>query len=365
MDAQNGHYPLRACLWELTLKCNMHCMHCGSVAGRARSRELTLDECFAVADELVGLGCKELALIGGEVFLYKGWEQIARYASDRGILVNIMTNAYGIGEEEVRQIQYGRLSNVGISVDGLEENHNRIRGRKNSFGQIIKVFDLLNREDVPIAVVTSLLDFNFPDLEELYEFLLSHGVQIWQLQLVNPMGNMAGRRNLILNPDKLPWLIEFIREKNSERRMIVVAADSIGYYHDDSEGCIRGRREPICYWEGCQAGITSFFIDSVGNVKGCGALYDDAFIEGNVREQPLSEIWRDEHKFSYNRAFDLQLLTGRCRDCDVADVCKGGCRASNYFTAGTLYENAFCPHNQNPREPTAVSMTGPEQAKLL
>ena len=354
VDAKKGKYRLRSCLWELTLKCNMRCMHCGSAAGRARSSELTLDQCLAVADELGELGCAELGFIGGEIFLYKGWERIARHASDRGMLVNIMTNAYSIGEEEVRQIQYARRSNVGISVDGLEENHNRIRGRKNSFAQVTNAFELLNREGIAIGAVTSLLEVNFPDLEELYEFLLSHGVQIWQLQLVNPMGNMAGRRDLILQPDKLPWLIEFIREKNSERRMIVVAADSIGYYHDDSEECIRGRREPICIWEGCQAGITAFFIDSAGNVKGCGALYDDAFIEANVTEQRLAEIWCDERKFSYNRAFDPQMLTGRCRDCDVGDVCKGGCRASNYFTTGALYENAFCPHNRKPQDPAVL-----------
>jgi radical SAM protein with 4Fe4S-binding SPASM domain len=350
MNENTGEYRPRSCLWELTLKCSMHCMHCGSLAGKARSNELTLDECYEVADELVLLGCEELTLIGGEVFLYKGWDKIARYTSERGVLVNIMTNAYGIGEAEIEQIQNARLSNVGISVDGMERNHNRIRGRKDSFAQVIKAFDQLSQAHIAIAVVTSLLELNIYDLEALYEFLIGHGVQIWQLQLVNPMGNMVGHRNLILNSDRLPALIDFIGEKNSERRMIVIAADSIGYYHHDSEGCIRGRRGPVCYWGGCQAGISSLFIDSAGNIKGCGALYDDAFIEGNVKEQRITEIWRDERNFLYNRAFDLKLLAGRCKGCDVGDICRGGCRASNYFTNGTLYENAFCPHNLVPHE---------------
>ena len=56
VDAGSQSYQLRSCLWELTLRCNLHCMHCGSVAGRARRRELTLEECFRVADDLVGLG---------------------------------------------------------------------------------------------------------------------------------------------------------------------------------------------------------------------------------------------------------------------------------------------------------------------
>jgi radical SAM protein with 4Fe4S-binding SPASM domain len=332
---------LSACLWELTLRCTMNCMHCGSVAGAAREKELTLDECFRVADELLDLGCREFTFIGGEVFLYKGWERIARYLSDKSAIVNIMSNAYTIDEDEIAQIKHARLSNVGISVDGMEENHNRIRRKSDSFARIKKAFGLLNREKIPIGVVTCLLDFNHADLEELYVFLVSHGVQVWQVQLVNPMGNMADKRHLIINPDKIPSITEFVREKNKDRMMVVYAADSIGYY-DENEAHIRGRRAPVCYWTGCQAGITSIFIDSVGNVKGCGALYDETFVEGNVRQTPLAEIWNAEDRFGYNRKFDTGLLTGRCKGCDVGDVCKGGCRASNYFATSSLYESAFC-----------------------
>jgi len=346
---------LCTCLWELTLRCNMRCMHCGSVAGRARRSELAPDDCCAIVDELASLGCTTLTFIGGEILLYKGWERIARRASDRGLLVNIMTNAYGFGETQLEQVRYARLINVGISIDGLEVNHTRIRRRPDGFTHAVRALDLLAREGIATAAVTSVFQLNFADLELLYEFLIGHGVRLWQIQLVNPMGNMAGKQNLVLDPAQVAWLIDFIRDKSCERRMIVVAADSVGYYFDDSEPYIRGRRKPICVWDGCQAGITSLFIDSTGNVKGCGALYDDAFIEGNVKQRPLAEIWHDERLFSYNRAFTPQLLKGSCRGCDVAEVCMGGCRASNYFTTGSLYENAYCSHNGPPRDFRAVS----------
>jgi radical SAM protein with 4Fe4S-binding SPASM domain len=253
-----------------------------------------------------------------------------------------------MGDDEIEQMRHARLSNVGVSVDGMEAHHNRIRGRGNAFEEVSRAFDLLARAGITSAAVTSLLEVNFSDLEPLYEFLLSKGVHIWQLQLVNPMGTMAGRHDLTLGAARLPGLIDFIYEKTSERRMIVVAADSIGYDHGESEGRIRGRREPICCWEGCQAGLTSVFIDSVGNVKGCGAMYDPAFVEGNIRQRPIGEIWRGHRLFSYNRAFEPSLLSGPCSDCDVGDVCKGGCRASNYFTTGRLYENGFCPRGRSP-----------------
>jgi radical SAM protein with 4Fe4S-binding SPASM domain len=319
-------------------------MHCGSVAGSARQQELTLSECFRVANEIVELKCKELTFIGGEIFLYAGWEKIANYLTKHGIVANLMSNGYRIGQNEINQILFAQLSNVGISLDGTEAVHNRIRRNKHSFSQIQNTFDLLNKAEISIGVVTSLLEMNYPALEDLYQLLVKNNVNLWQIQLVNPMGNMANKKELILNRKHIPALINFIREKNKDRYMLVVAADNVGYYFDDTEVYIRGIRNPVCYWAGCWAGINSLFIDSVGNVKGCGALYDEKFIEGNLKQNSLAEIWTNKENFSYNRKFSPSLLSGNCKDCDVGSVCKGGCRASNYFMTNSLYKNAFCPH---------------------
>ena len=39
---QVGFAP-RACVWELTLACNLRCKHCGSFAGSRRDDELSLE----------------------------------------------------------------------------------------------------------------------------------------------------------------------------------------------------------------------------------------------------------------------------------------------------------------------------------
>ena len=98
---KNNEYELHSCLWELTLKCNLNCIHCGSVAGLSRKKELTLSECLEIADELIELGCKELTFIGGEIFTYKGWEKIASYLSKHGIVVNLMSNGYKIRQKNI------------------------------------------------------------------------------------------------------------------------------------------------------------------------------------------------------------------------------------------------------------------------
>ena len=271
-------------VWELTLRCNMRCLHCGSSAGKARKNELTLEECFRVADDLLSLGCRKITFIGGEIFFYRGWEKIARRMSDGGALVNIITNAYRLGDEEVAQIKEANLSNVGISLDGMEKSHDLIRGKKGSYQRVLKAFERLNRADIPLAVVTSLLDFNVADLEQLHDLLVANHVAIWQLQIVTSMGNIAGHNKYLLKPSRVGEITNFIRKKRRTGGLRVYAGDDIGYF-DENEIYLRSRPGTISAWNGCQAGLTVVGIDSVGNVKGCESIYSDKFIEGNLREE--------------------------------------------------------------------------------
>ncbi|HEX3030288.1 MAG TPA: radical SAM protein [Clostridia bacterium] len=336
-------YNLESGVWELTLKCNMNCIHCGSKAGKARENELTLDECLNIAQQYIQLGGKSLTLIGGEIFLCNGWEKIARKLSDGGVAVNIITNAFLLGDKQIEQIKYAKLSNVGISMDGMEESHNKIRNVSTSFQKVLNAFDLLNKENIPIAVVTTLVDFNFGDLEDMYNLLVKNNVKVWQIQIATPMGNMREKTDFLLDPAKVPLITGFIRKKRHEMKMSIYAGDDIGYF-DENEMYIRNAPGTIGAWSGCQAGLRVIGIDSVGNVKGCESLYSDVFIEGNLREESLETIWNKEGNFSYNRQFDISKLTGKCLGCDKAKICRGGCRGSCFFTSDMLYENAYCDY---------------------
>jgi radical SAM protein with 4Fe4S-binding SPASM domain len=334
-------YVPEACVWELTLRCNMRCIHCGSTAGRSRKNELAIDECLKVADDLLDMGCQHVTFIGGEVFLYPGWEKIARRISDGGAGANIITNAFLLGSEQIDQIKYAHLTNVGISLDGMEENHNRIRNNPESFERVLRAFRMLRDENISIGVVTSLLNINYQDLDKMYALLVNNKIAVWQIQLATAMGNMEQQRELLLDPAKIPRITEFIRKKRGLQDMNLYAGDDIGYF-DENEMYLRGSPGTISAWRGCQAGLKAIGIDSVGNVKGCESLYSDQFIEGNLREEGLKEIWCKEGNFAYNRQFNINQLAGRCTDCDKGQICRGGCRGSSYFTSGSFFENPYC-----------------------
>ncbi len=207
------------------------------------------------------------------------------------------------GDEQIAQIKYARLANVGISLDGMEDNHNNMRNVSNSFEKVMKAFDMLNREEIPLAVVTSFIDSNFNDLWSMYDLLVEKSVKTWQIQFVTPMGNMADKKDLLIDPAKVSLITKFIREKRNEQNIRIYAGDNIGYF-DENELYLRNLPGTICAWSGCQAGLKVIGIDSIGNVKGCESLYSDEFIEGNLREKSLAEIWFKEGNFAYNRNFD-------------------------------------------------------------
>jgi MoaA/NifB/PqqE/SkfB family radical SAM enzyme len=122
----------------------------------------------------------------------------------------------------------------------MEESHNRIRNSKTSFQRVMKAIDRLNEKNIPISVVTSLLDFNYYDLEPLHDLLVEKGIPSWQIQIANAMGSMADNRNLLLNPAKVPLITKFIRGKRNELKVRVYAGDDIGYY-DENEFYLRNR----------------------------------------------------------------------------------------------------------------------------
>ena len=89
-----------------------------------------------------------------------------------------------------------------------------------------------------------------------------------------------------------------------------------------------------------------------GNIKGCLSLpsalnNESAFIEGNVRETSLRDIWFRKGAFSYNRDFTPDQLGGFCATCDYAEICRGGCTWSCFAERGELVrDNPYCYYRQ-------------------
>ena len=333
-------YQLRSCVWELTLACCFNCKYCGSSGGQARSDELNTQECLEIVSQLQELGCEHVSLIGGEVFLRADWAVITEALVRCGIHVSIITNGFLFTDELIAKIKQIGLESIAISLDGPEAVHDKYR-QQGSFHRAEVAIHKLVENGIPTSVISTLNRENVDHLEEIYQMLCRWGIRIWQLQACSPMGNAKDGIPYVFDHAKV---IRFVESHMFEAPFSMGIADNMGYY-TEVEGFLRGNLSGRAVFTGCSAGLTAIGIDSVGNIRGCESMYDERFIEGNIRQKTLYEIWEDPNAFRYNRSFTPELLTGKCSNCDKGSFCAGGCRGYNYFVHGMLYEAPFCVKN--------------------
>jgi len=328
----------------MTTACCYSCRYCGSGAGKARKDELSTDEWLDVAEQLSAIGCQKVALIGGEIFLHPGWDRLAKRLRDNYIRVSIISNGYLINSPIIDRMKVAGVESVAISLDGPEEIHDKYR-QEGSFAAADKVIDMLVSSGMPVSIISTLNGENISYLEEMYQYLKSKQIAAWQLQACCPMGNASKGFDWKFDFSEV---LDFVERHRMEAPFLLGVGHNIGYF-TEKDGYLRGNPSGEAVFPGCSAGLELIGIDSVGNVKGCESLYDDSFIEGNLREKTLEEIWNDPESFKYNRQFHTGLLTGACSTCEHGDVCAGGCRSYNYFSNhGNMYESIACAKiNQN------------------
>ena len=332
-------YKLSSCVWEITLSCSFSCKYCGSRAGKAQEGELSTAECLDVVRQLREMKLRRVNLIGGEVFMRPDWQIIVASLCGAGIKVCIITNGYRLKDEDLKFLKDVKIESVAVSIDGPEEVHDAWR-MKGSFRQAVESVRRIDSFGIPVSVITALRRDNAAVLNEFYEETVSKlPIFAWQLQSCAPMGNASGSAEAIRYNFK--DVIKWIAKTAPVAPFVIGAADNIGYFTPE-ERAIRGHKE----FAGCGAGLCSVGIDSKGNVSGCESMRDPSFIEGNLREKSLAEIWYSPDSFKYNRNFDESMLQGKCADCPEGPYCAGGCRSYNFFTSGSLYESRYCARGE-------------------
>src|SRR4029079_14684457 len=76
-DVDRRWRPVYA-VWEITLRCDLACRHCGSRAGRERPDELSTEEALDLVRQMHEMQVDEVTLIGGEAYLRDDWVEIAK-----------------------------------------------------------------------------------------------------------------------------------------------------------------------------------------------------------------------------------------------------------------------------------------------
>jgi radical SAM protein with 4Fe4S-binding SPASM domain len=331
-------------VWELTLRCDQPCAHCGSRAGKARPEELTVDEALSVVEQMAAMGTREVVLIGGEAYLHEGFLDIARALVAAGVRATMTTGGRGITRELAREMKAAGIFSVSVSVDGTEREHDLIRKAKGSFAGAMDALSFMKDAGLRVTANTNVNRVNLPVLEDLYMLLRTKGIEAWQVQVTVPLGRAADRPQMLLQPfdllDFVPRLAA-LKTRAYDDGIIVMPGNNLGYMGRE-ESLLRSlKRGGGDHWQGCKAGKLVMGIESNGGVKGCPSL-QSSYVGGNLREHDLAHIWNETAPLQVLAERTVDDLWGYCRTCPFAETCMGGCSFTAHALFGRPGNNPYC-----------------------
>ncbi len=338
--------PPRSVVWELTLACNLRCAHCASGGGRPREDELTHAEAMRLCEDLAGLGTKAVCLFGGEFHLREDWEAIGERLRSLGMDVSASTNGYAFDEAMGERLKRLEIDGISISLDAADPAlHDALRGRPGAHARAlraIRTVDAMGFEGK--TIITSVTRRNLGELDRMADLILD-GIEatdwMWMINIASCHDpERFGASSPIGRKDYLQLAETLNRLRPAHLGQLdITGSHDLGYFSWQYPEITNFQ------WQGCRAGIDTLGIHSEGSVKGC-LILPDAFIEGNLRETPLADLWRSPERFGLVRRFTPDLLEGACKGCAFGEICMGGCKDLAYSTTGSPYHYPFCLHRE-------------------
>ncbi len=335
------------CVWEITLRCDLGCKHCGSRAGKARTSELSTEECLDVVHQLAALGVREVTLIGGEAYLRPDWHVIAQEVTRCGMVCGMTTGARNLTDERIQQAVDAGLRTISVSIDGLESTHDAIRGAKGSWKAAVAASRKIAQTPIRLATNTQINRLSLPELPAMADLLIDIGSRAWQLQLTVAMGRAADRPAMLLQPydllEMFPLLVWIKQNKLNPNKIQMFPGNNIGYF-SPYEHLLRFGGEQGAHWSGCSAGKWTLGLEADGRLKGCPSLPTTTYAGGNVRDQSIADIVEHSAPLRALRERTQEDLWGYCRTCYYAETCKAGCAWTSHSLLGRPGNNPYCIH---------------------
>lgn len=296
-------FPGRA-MFEVTKRCAQRCVHC-YIDDFSGEGELNTAEAKSVLKQLFELNCLEVTFTGGEVFMRKDFMEILRYARELHFSIVIYTEANLINEEIADQLKEVSPWRVEVTLLGPDaELHDRLTQVKGSFERSMKGIRLLLERGINVKGKTILMKDNmesYPRIRELFEEL---GVTHFADPLVTPKTD--GDCSVTSRRIEREEMKSLLGDESISPGTIMLGTSMY------SDAMNQSRDLPMC-----KAGLSFVHIEADGSVLPCVALPVSA---GNIRQQPLREIWDNSELFVKLRQTTMKDLD-TCSDCDLYVLC--------------------------------------------
>ncbi|PLR78860.1 radical SAM/SPASM domain-containing protein [Bacillus sp. V3-13] len=347
-------------IWELTRACQLKCLHCRAEAQYKRDpRELNLEEGKALIDQIYEMNNPLLVFTGGDPLMRDDVFEIAAYAVHKGVRVSMTPSATpNVTKAAIEKAKEVGLSRWAFSLDGpTAEVHDHFRGTAGSFDLTLERIKYLHELEIPVQINTVISRYNIDYLDEMAQLVEDLQCVLWSVFFLVPTGR--GQEKDMISPVEhekvFTWLYQLSKRVPFDikttaaqhyRRVVIqqkmreakAKPAEIQYLDALTNQGLTGSIDGLGRAQkGVNDGNGFVFISHIGDVYPSGLLPVKA---GNIREQPLAEIYRESPIFKDLRNPDM--YKGKCGQCEFRYVC-GGSRSRAYAMTGDYLESEpFC-----------------------
>ncbi len=369
-------------IWETTRACQLACRHCRAEAIKHRNPdELTTAEAYGLIDQLVEMDRPLFVLTGGDPMERADLVDIVSYSSRKGLPVSITPSATPkVTFERMKALKESGLARWAFSIDGsTPEIHDRFRGIRGTFDLTMEKISYLKQLRIPLQINTTVSQHNVEDLPAIAELARRLDTVLWSVFFLIPTGR--ARLQDMLSPEGhekvLEWLYQLsgnvafdikTTEGPQYRRVRMQhAAAATGTIADANAAAATGataaRRGEVRdmsrsmrpVWDG----NGFLFVSHVGEVFPSGFL---PLAVGNLRQQPLADIYRDSPVLQNLRNPDK--LRGKCGYCEFNRVCAGSRARAHALTDDYMESDPFCTYIPDPRHLAGVDSASQAQRSV-
>lgn len=323
-------------IFHVTSRCNLNCEHCYIKSSSINEEdELSTDIVKGVIREFAEMSGLFLDITGGEPLLRKDIFDILHFANEQILHLSLLSNGVTITEEVGKKLR-SLVHQVTVSLDGLEETHNSLRGT-GSYYNVIKALRILRNNGIPTATTTVISKRSLGELSELQKILQHLGVSQWNLVVPRLSGRLKESKSeryretintLIANDAKVESVLRSLNDAAKDTAMNIMVdesllSSSLRQKLIDGIGPETEKAKRVC-WDNVITILPS------GHTVVC--VFFNNLSYGNVRHKALKEIYFSSQREYLQNYFHQSFKPG---------ICPYLCVTSCNSTTGVLWPKPF------------------------
>jgi radical SAM protein with 4Fe4S-binding SPASM domain len=264
---------------QITNRCNLRCRHC--YIGDKDPSEISVNHIRNILKEFEDIQGLRVLVTGGEPLIHSRFEELNEMLPEFFFRKVLFTNGLLL---DGRISKLLNVDEIQISIDGLEEAHDSLRGR-GAFRSAMEAVRQAINSGFEVSVSTMIHPGNLRDFKKMEALFKNMGIRDWTVDVPCITGRLRKNRKFHIAPEEGGKYLRY------------------GFGGGIHSGA-----------SGFACGLHLMAVTADGTVAKC-TFYADAHV-GRI-EQGLRNCWK---QIRHVRLDELAC------HCSHIDVCRGGCR---------------------------------------